>query len=45
MKVILNSVMMSIFSILLMTLLTLGMTKLHAQETIQVAQQQTVNSL
>ena len=44
MKVILNSVMMSIFSILLMTLLTLGMTKLHAQETIQVAQQQTVNS-
>src|SRR5690606_9577140 len=44
MKVILNSVMMSIFSILLMTLLTLGMTKLHAQETVQVAQQQTVNS-
>ena len=44
MKAILNSVMMSISSILLMTLLTLGMTKLHAQETVQVAQQQTVNS-
>ena len=44
MKAILNSVMMSISSILLMTLLTLGITKLHAQETVQVAKQQTVNS-
>lgn len=44
MKVILNSVMMSIASILLMTLLSLGITKIHAQETAQVAQQQTVNS-
>ncbi|TCB49451.1 ankyrin repeat domain-containing protein [Acinetobacter sp. ANC 4779] len=36
--------MMAMSSILLMTVLTLGMTKLHAQETVQVAQQQTVNS-
>ena len=45
MKAILNSVMMSISSILLVTLLTLGITKLHAQETVQVAQQQTVKQV
>lgn len=43
MKVMLNSVMMSISSILLMTLLTLGITKIHAQEPTQVTQQQTIN--
>ncbi len=35
MKVVLNSVMMSMASILFMTLLTLGITKIHAQETQQ----------
>jgi ankyrin repeat protein len=44
MKVILNGVMMSLASILLMTLLTFGITKIHAQEPAQVTQQQAINS-
>nr|WP_174558240.1 ankyrin repeat domain-containing protein [Acinetobacter bouvetii] len=36
--------MLSISSILLMTLLTVGMTKLHAAETAQVTQQQVSNA-
>ncbi|MFH7765358.1 ankyrin repeat domain-containing protein [Acinetobacter sp. BSP-28] len=44
MKVILNGVMMSLASTLLITLLTLGITKIHAQEPTQVTQQQTINS-
>ncbi len=44
MKVILNGVMMSLASIVLMSMLTLGITKIHAQEPAQVTQQQSINA-
>ena len=44
MKVILNGVMMSLASILLMTLLTLGITEIHAQEPAQATQQSSSNA-